>query len=609
MLLIATALVAGIVPAGLIIDRRLARELESRARDELTQAPRLVADRQEAGSEGLVMHARDVARAAGLVAAMVKGDSAAAVRIVRAARGSFGDGTVLVTSAGRVLDGPAPGAPLLEATRRGETPVSVLSDSGGLKSVAIAPIIWQGKWLGAAGITISLGRPAAGVLAALTRSDVLILGSRGALTTATTTDATARLIAQQALRWPRDKQVREVTDGAQRYLMVTAPVGDAGTLVFVRDLTRDLAVLPMFRRAIVLSGVAALLLGLLLGTFAAFRVAQPVSVLADAADRLAGGDVDAPLMRSGIREIDRLAVAFAAMRTALAARMEHVERANREFAERQARLETLQSELLQRERLAVSARLVAELSHEIRNPIANLRNCLEIVRRRIEHDPQGREFTDLAIDELLRMHELAEQMLYLNRPRDPSELACRVEIVAREVSALASAGMHPDAFMVTVASEGDPVAALAPDSLKQVLLTLVQNSREAILADRSAEQGRPGKVDITISQSGGTVSIDVIDNGSGIPADVLSSVFDPFFTTKGAVDGVGLGLFVAQGLVRTAGGRLTATNRADDVGAHFHIELPASTAVDVVASPRRLRGNTGRDDGPVRDETSEPEEK
>ena len=58
---------------------------------------------------------------------------------------------------------------------------------------------------------------------------------------------------------------------------------------------------------------------------------------------------------------------------------------------------------------------------------------------------------------------------------------------------------------------------------------------------------------------------------------MLRRVFDPFFTTKGAVHGVGLGLFVAEGLVRAAGGRLTATNRPEG-GARFRVELPDASA-------------------------------
>jgi hypothetical protein len=63
LLLIVTALLAGIVPAGVVIDRRLAREVEARAHDDLAQAPRLLADRNLALAEAMLMHAKEVARA------------------------------------------------------------------------------------------------------------------------------------------------------------------------------------------------------------------------------------------------------------------------------------------------------------------------------------------------------------------------------------------------------------------------------------------------------------------------------------------------------------------------------------------------------------------
>jgi C4-dicarboxylate-specific signal transduction histidine kinase len=69
------------------------------------------------------------------------------------------------------------------------------------------------------------------------------------------------------------------------------------------------------------------------------------------------------------------------------------------------------------------------------------------------------------------------------------------------------------------------------------------------------------------------VHVIVQENGPAIATQFLPRIFDPFFTTKGAVHGVGLGLFVVEGLVRTAGGRLFARNR-DTGGAWFRLDLP-----------------------------------
>jgi signal transduction histidine kinase len=265
------------------------------------------------------------------------------------------------------------------------------------------------------------------------------------------------------------------------------------------------------------------------------------------------------------------------MRRALAARLAELREANAALVDRNARLTALQADLMQRDRLVAAGRLVTQLAHEIRNPVASLRNCLELIRRRVENDPEAKEFTDLAIDELLRMHELAEQMLDIARPRGAGVARCNPAPVAREVAKLASIGNAGDAAAganVTIEVTGDDAvdAAIAPDALKQVLVNLVQNARDA--ARRSLTNIR-----VSVTAQPSRVALDVVDDGPGIPADILPRVFDPFFTTKDAVHGVGLGLFVAEGLVRAAGGTISAGNatpgsHSSYTGAAFHIELP-----------------------------------
>ena len=596
LLMLVTALVAGIVPTGIVLDRRLAREVEARVRSELAQASRLVSDRDAARAEAMIMRAREVARAPGLAEALAGGHRADASRIADAARADFGSSSVLVDSQGTVWHGPSPGDALVQATRQGEVPVTVIAVGGMLHSITLAPVTHRGEWIGAAGVSESLDSPAAGTIAALTRADVLIMNAKGELTAYTTSEATARLISARSSTLPRDGQVRSVVEGGTRFLIAAAPVSDVATMLFVRDLSHELEVVPAFRRVVLASGAAAVALGLLLGVFLSRRITNPVMTLATAADRLAAGDFDAPLMKSSISEIARLSDAFESMRGSLRTRISDVTGANRRLTDRQARLESSQSEILQRERLAVSSRLVAELSHEIRNPIANLRNCLEVVRRRVDHDPKAREFTNLAIDELLRMHELAERLLDLNRPRDPAISVSEVGTVVREVVVLATAGHQGGATdfgirLVADAADGDgPRAAIAPDALKQILLNLVQNAREAFLADsaiRTREvlsHGDPlqpttssaeGLIIIEVKRLDGRVLIEVLDNGPGISAEIMPRIFDPFFTTKGAASGVGLGLFVAQGLVAAAGGRLLATNRPTR-GVLFSVDLPGA---------------------------------
>jgi signal transduction histidine kinase len=173
----------------------------------------------------------------------------------------------------------------------------------------------------------------------------------------------------------------------------------------------------------------------------------------------------------------------------------------------------------------------------------------------------------MAIDELLRMHELTEQMLDVHRPRDPEGSACPVTQVAQEVANLLKAGTDPGKELnVSVVSPGNVVARVAADSLKQVLLNLGLNAREAMHDE--------GPIEIVIGSDHGKVRVEVLDRGPGIQEEILPRIFDPFFTTKSQVHGVGLGLFTAEALVRTYGGRIEAANRSDGPGARFTLEFP-----------------------------------
>jgi C4-dicarboxylate-specific signal transduction histidine kinase len=106
--------------------------------------------------------------------------------------------------------------------------------------------------------------------------------------------------------------------------------------------------------------------------------------------------------------------------------------------------------------------------------------------------------------------------------------------------------------------------------LKQVLLNLGLNAREAMEDE--------GPIEIVIGQGESrearAVRVEVLDRGPGIAQEVLPRIFDPFFTTKSQVHGVGLGLFTAEAIVRTYGGRIQAANRTDGPGARFTLDLP-----------------------------------
>ncbi|HEX9887812.1 MAG TPA: HAMP domain-containing sensor histidine kinase [Longimicrobiales bacterium] len=578
LLLLAAALAAALVPAGLALDRRIEAELRRTAVDDLGRAPMILEDRNAQRDEALSMHAMTVAGSEGLARAVEEGRFQDAAAMAGQAAGMYGEDPVIVLPDGVPVVGPAMAPPILESVRSGGSRVEYVQDGDVPRVVGLAPLRSGDVWLGAAGSSTPLDGAMATTLSSLARADVTILGRDGALVASTLDPAQASLLAGAATsaggRDVTDK-VREVAVAGAATWIAAAPVADAGTVLFSRTVAEELAALPGMRREALLAGLLTLVLALGVGFLVAATLARPVRGLAEAASRVSEGDFEAPIPVSRVEEVDRLGTAFRIMRESLRRRLGELADANRELEDRQRRLAELQTELIRQDRLASSARMAAELAHEIRNPVANVRNCLEVVRRGLPDGwEEGARFADMAIDELLRMHELAEQLLDLNRPGDPGAGDCDPAEVAGQVATLA--GVGDNAMEVAVRTTGGVGAAaqqavraaLPPDALKQILFNLVENAREA--------SGGSEPVEVEITTAGSNLVLDVLDRGRGLSDDVIDRLFDPFFTTKDAVTGVGLGLFVAEGLTRRYGGRIEAANRADGPGARFRIQVPAA---------------------------------
>jgi signal transduction histidine kinase len=110
-----------------------------------------------------------------------------------------------------------------------------------------------------------------------------------------------------------------------------------------------------------------------------------------------------------------------------------------------------------------------------------------------------------------------------------------------------------------------PEVTCYPARINQVVMNLVAN---AIYACAEA-----GEVTVRTRPEADGVTIEVIDNGSGIPAEVLTRIFDPFFTTKPVGQGTGLGLSISHQIVEDHGGRIEVQS-APGQGAHFTVHLP-----------------------------------
>ncbi len=122
-----------------------------------------------------------------------------------------------------------------------------------------------------------------------------------------------------------------------------------------------------------------------------------------------------------------------------------------------------------------------------------------------------------------------------------------------------------------------PSVVVSPEEIQQVILNLIMNAEQAM---RAAHRG--GTLTVTTNLVDEMVTIEIRDNGPGVPPALAGRVFEPFFSTKEVGEGTGLGLSIAMGIAEAHGGSLTLV--PTDVGACFCLSLPGATEVDQVPS-------------------------
>ncbi len=228
------------------------------------------------------------------------------------------------------------------------------------------------------------------------------------------------------------------------------------------------------------------------------------------------------------------------------------------------------------EQLAQVGRLLAGIVHEIRSPLSVIRGHAELMDITLGEDPRIHEYLDPILRNCSVLQSRLEHLMAAVRTGPTSPTLMSVGPVVREAVDLFSKGIDPRGRVLELAIEVPdnlPPVVFDPGRLIQVLLNLLANAHDAILAAR-------GRGHVTVRVLSGSrdasdgVQIEVEDDGPGVPPHVLPRLFEPFFTTKDA--GSGFGLYLAHELIREQGGRLDATNRPDG-GASFSIWIPAAT--------------------------------
>ncbi|MDP2700189.1 ATP-binding protein [Thalassospira sp.] len=249
-------------------------------------------------------------------------------------------------------------------------------------------------------------------------------------------------------------------------------------------------------------------------------------------------------------------------------------------------LRTAQAELVQAGKLAALGQMSAGIAHEINQPLTAIRSYAD---NALQFFARGKPET--VERNLIRISELTERMgritnhlkTFARRPEYDSQPVDLVPAIHKAIDLVTETGRVAGTTIRFHPPTPCPHIIAEEAQIEQVFVNLLSNA-----ADASRDHPHP-EIEIDVTPGTQSLLVAVRDNGTGISPDNMQKLFDPFFTTKPFGDGLGLGLSICYGIVRSFGGTMRAENN-ETGGACFTVELRqaddiATTTQDDISTP------------------------
>ena len=277
----------------------------------------------------------------------------------------------------------------------------------------------------------------------------------------------------------------------------------------------------------------------------------------------------------------RVATLVSALRTALRSRQRQYQ--IREYIAERERVEALLKAGDRRK-----DEFLAILAHELRNPLAPIRNALNVLRLNDSKDKTLDQLSGMMERQVNHLVRLVDDLMEVSRISS-GKIELRRELV--EVASIvrsaieASRPLIDDAQqnLLTSIPSGSLILDADPVRMAQVLANLLNN------ASKYTPSG--GRIWLRVLQEGAEVSISVRDDGAGIPVEMLSRVFELFTQVEQGKDrargGLGIGLTLVKSLVELHGGSVHAFSEGPGAGSEFVVRLPLSSSAPALDVPER----------------------
>ncbi|WP_160725404.1 ATP-binding protein [Bacillus sp. USDA818B3_A] len=235
---------------------------------------------------------------------------------------------------------------------------------------------------------------------------------------------------------------------------------------------------------------------------------------------------------------------------------------NRLSNEREKEYHTLINDLSRlSDKQATAGQLAAGIAHEIRNPITAIKGFLQLL---MGENDGNKIYFEIIHSEIDRIEEILKELMVLAKPSKKKYERVNLEVLIEQVITLmATQALLNNIQIDTQFNYANMWLLGDTNQLKQVFINFIKNAIEA-MPDGG---GLQIKGELLI---GGKLSISIVDQGGGIPPDILHQIGQPFFTTK--ENGTGLGMLVSRQIIKEHKGELCIDSNA--AGTSVHVRLP-----------------------------------
>lgn len=224
----------------------------------------------------------------------------------------------------------------------------------------------------------------------------------------------------------------------------------------------------------------------------------------------------------------------------------------------------LEEKLSRAEHLSAIGEMTAGISHEIRNPLGIIKSSAQLLKKKMEKLDAKTSIPDIIVEESGRLDNIITDFLDFAKPKVLDIHPCRIEDIIEKNIAFLTPRIEDNNFKIIKEISTSLPEVLADSAmLYQAFLNIFINAFQSL--------ENTGCITVRIKYDSDNIVINFIDNGKGIPKEILKKIWTPFFTTKDT--GTGLGLGIVKNMIEAHNGTITITNM-EPKGANVEITLP-----------------------------------